>query len=188
MDLSLNPASWSLGNIAEFAAEKLTGSEFIGDIVGAGVSYMTGDICGAAENAMDAGENVMSFLSDPRLGDALSDAFGIGSTPDPEQCPICSIGCGGAGGAGGTQGGSLEDRIFALLMKCLEKAEGEVEKNLEKAEASSGGGGEKAGKSNQKDMFVLQKSNDELKALKQLVTGILQAFQEGKMAVARNIR
>ncbi|MBT3984657.1 MAG: hypothetical protein HOE90_25090 [Bacteriovoracaceae bacterium] len=42
--------------------------------------------------------------------------------------------------------------------------------------------------SDQKTMFKLQKSNDELKSLKELVTGILQAFQEGKMAVARNIR
>ena len=131
---------------------------------------------GAAENAIDAFQNVGSFLSDPRIGDAAADAFGCGSTPEPSQTNCWNHGCGGA------SGGSLEERIFALLMKCLGDKEAEVEKNLETAEGSAGSD------SNQQDMFKLQKSNDELKSLKQLVTGILQAFQEGKMAVARNIR
>ena len=202
-----NPSTWSLGNIAETATETLTGSEFLGDVVGAGVSFFTGDMISGFDNVVDGLENVVDFITDPRIADAASDAFGTGSTPSPTSCTPPPTGCAppaqteapattqaptgseiAAGGynSGDTSissgGGSLEDRIFALLMKLLEKKEGDVEDRLEDAEKGSGGESEKT------DMHKLQKANSELSALNQLTTNILQSFNDSRMAVIRNIR
>lgn len=176
-----NPSTWSLGNLAETAAETLTGSEFLGDVVGAGVSFMTGDVFGGMDNVSDGLQNVGQFLSDPRVAQAASDAFGTGSTPKPEQCPVQQEGT--AGGKEGVEGGgSLEDRIFALLMKLLEKKEGEVEGKLKDLEGAEGGDSEKT------ELQKLQKANGELSSLNSLITNITQSMNESKMAVIRNIR
>lgn len=59
-DLSLNPSSWSLSNLAEEAAEFITGSEAAGDLVGLAVAYGTGDIGGVVSQAGDLGTNIVA--------------------------------------------------------------------------------------------------------------------------------
>lgn len=209
-----NPSSWSLGNIAEAATESLTGSEFLGDMVGAGVSFFSGDMVSGFDNVMDGFENVASFLSDPRVGDAASDAFGFGSSPSPASvtdakvCPDKAemgeaaeegtlagsdsiptnpgYGGGSVGSDTGPIGssGSLEDRIFALLMKLIEKKEGDLEARLGDAEAA----GEKGGNSEKIAMQKMQKANSELSAMNQMTTNLMQSFNQSRMAVIRNIR
>jgi len=146
-DLSWNPCTWTPSNIAESAVEGLSGSEFLGDLAGAGLSFMTGDVLGGLDQVADGLDNVASFLGDSRVIDAAKDAF-LGSVDSPSDCGCIDwagwgdeepteITQGGSGKPNETAGSgdvkdldlsglSLEEMVFTLLMAAIKDKQGEV--------------------------------------------------------------
>ena len=88
----------------------------------------------------------------------------------------------GASFADSLKGMSLEDKIFAILMKLQEKKEGELDTLV-------GGMGDKtADKLSQKDMVNLQRIQSDLSQLSTLTTNLMNTFKQMKDSVIQNIR
>lgn len=218
-DLSLNPSSWTLGNLAEGLSDAVGLPEVVGDILGGGVSLMTGDFGGAIDQASDFGENVVAGAQ--AAYQAGKDAFlhGPGGCSSPNQAEAPSGGY-GAGQANGpedtgmptTGGGSLEDQIFAMLLKLQTKQQervlakgtqmqgkAEAAEKADKARSDAAAGGGTPGTPaeapapggsvmDQGDSQQLTKMSNDLKALQDLTTNLLAMFHDAKKNSIQNIR
>lgn len=215
-DLSWNPSSWTVSNFAEAGVEALTGSEAAGDIAGMIGAYATGDVMGMADQGADVFDNVKAgvgaLVSGVRQGieDGVAEFNNPGSVGKPDQKK-----CGGgyaAGGAGEMPnvwqseedkelesimkgGGSIEDKIFRLMMKLQKDKRGEVEGKFKEYQAASKdgeGGAEGAGGAGGKDksevLQEMQKAAGELSQLVSLTTNMMGSFKQMKDAVIQNIR
>ncbi|MFC1705343.1 hypothetical protein ACFL59_00795 [Planctomycetota bacterium] len=212
MDLSLNPSSWTLGNLAEAAAEKLTGSEFIGDLAGGLVSYATFDFAGVVDQGIDASQNVGGFISD--VATAVDKNFGSGGTQAPNQCKPTDFGFGTdpTGKSKAASGGytsdlanlnldnmSIDEMIFALMMAAIKDKRNAIRghaddlKALGKKHAGAIEGKDQAGAtevSDEKDDVLrkLQKEQNSLSQMSQLLTNMMQSMHQMNQGIIQNIR
>jgi hypothetical protein len=81
-DLSWNPLSWTPSNLAEGLSDAMGLPEVVGDLVGGGVSLLTGDFAGAFDQGIDFAENVFSAIS----WDNDKVLHGPGGAPSPDCC------------------------------------------------------------------------------------------------------
>lgn len=190
--------SEAAGDIAGLAAAYLTG-----DVKGIADQGM--DI---GENVVAGGKKLLEGFGSA-LKDAFQVFSNPGAVKPPEasQCQAPGYAGGTAasqndtgvignppasqtGGSGKTEGSfadslkgmSLEDKIFAILLKLQEKKEGELDTLV-------GGMGDKtADKLSQKDMVNLQRIQSDLSQLSTLTTNLMNTFKQMKDSVIQNIR
>jgi hypothetical protein len=89
MHLSLNPASWSISNLAEAAVQGLTGNKGLADIAGLATAAFTGDVKGIAQHGKDligdVGRAAKAFTDG--FSKAASDAVKAFSNPGAVGAP-----------------------------------------------------------------------------------------------------
>ncbi len=83
-DLSWNPLTWTPSNLAEGLSDAIGLPEVVGDLVGGGVSLLTGDFAGAIDQGIDFAENVFAAVS----WDNDKFLHGPGGIPSPD-CKCC---------------------------------------------------------------------------------------------------
>jgi len=185
--------SEAAGDVAGLAAAWLTGDML-------GVAGQAGDL---GTNVLAGGSKLLEGF-----GKAAQDAFQVFSNPGAVATPSQS-GCTCTGYADGETtsntdtgtiggstpsstgnvdgdinsilqgGGSLEDKIFAVLMLLQKEKKDQVEKKI-------GNLGNTQDK--EKNLQELQKSTGELSQLTQLTTGLMNNFKQMKDSVIQNIR
>lgn len=206
-DLSWNPTSWTPSNLAEEAVEFISGSEAAGDVAGLAAAWLTGDMLGVAGQGMDLGTNILAggstllegfgkaakdavqnFSNPGSINSPSQDDYSYGGYGDGEATSSTDTGSFGTGGLSSTDGdinsilqggGSLEDKIFAVLMLLQKEKKDQVEKKI-------GNLGNTQDK--EKNLQELQKSTGELSQLTQLTTGLMNNFKQMKDSVIQNIR
>lgn len=82
---------------------------------------------------------------------------------------------------------SIEDKIFALLMKLQEKQQNKIKEKAEKIDSKTSSGNETQSAASSKDATELQKMTQDLQQLQSITTNILQLFHDAKKNALQNI-
>lgn len=194
----LDNSAWSLDEISNSAVENLqSASESeLSQLFGGNDGFIDStqwspvDTSGWGNSGVDFSSP--GSIGSPDAGQADSVGYSKGTSQGPEDTG--ALGQDDRDLNDMIQNGSLEEKIFALMLKMAKTKEGELEASVNKADKNmasrkgSGAQGAESKGSEQRDMFELQKVQGELSAINSLTTNMLNTFKQMRDGVIQNIR